>query len=245
MHAGTLIHGRFAVLAHHGHLRVRVHALRPQVFLDSIRRIQTDSIILILKLTFRTLTGCHLDTILLHLLICRNRNSIMCKMDVDFRNDCWLLVNRNILIIVKHALFAVGLAVLNGTKRLRENSAILELVLSLHLELLSIRRIYVAIVQGTKMSVWAGSRRKTLKLLIISFDDLVTLNLSSGIDQLFNFECLHSKLFVLLFKELFLFLNLQIKFLDAFVEHFLLHSQQFLILICSFRKQFFLLLQFA
>ena len=169
----------------------------------------------------------------------------MCKMDVDFRNDCWLLVNRNILIIVKHALFAVGLAVLNGTKRLRENSAILELVLSLHLELLSIRRIYVAIVQGTKMSVWAGSRRKTLKLLIISFDDLVTLNLSSGIDQLFNFECLHSKLFVLLFKELFLFLNLQIKFLDAFVEHFLLHSQQFLILICSFRKQFFLLLQFA
>ena len=75
------------------------------------------------------------------------------------------------------------------------------------------------------MPVWTGSRRKTLKLCEIPFDDLVTLNLCSGINQLFNFECLHPKLFVLLFEKLFLLLNLHVVFLDALVEHFLLHSQ--------------------
>lgn len=165
----------------------------------------------------------------------------MGKMDVDFWDDCRLLVNRYILIIVEHTLFAVVvLAVLDGTKRLRKDSSVLKLVFPLHLKFLPVGRIDFTSIEGTQVSVWTGSGRETLELMQVSFDDLVSLNLSSGINQLLDFKRLHSKLFVLLFQKLFLFLNFQIKFLDALIEHFLLHSQQFLILICSFRKQFFL-----
>jgi len=124
---------QFAVLAHHGHLRVWINALGPQIVLDSIWRTHTYSIILTLKLTLRSLTGSHFDATLFHFLICRNRDSVMCKVDVDFRNNCWLLVNRDILIIVEHALFATILVLIDRPHTLRQNSSVLKLVLPLHL----------------------------------------------------------------------------------------------------------------
>ena len=75
------------------------------------------------------------------------------------------------------------------------------------------------------MTVWTGGRCETLKLMQISLDYLVSLNLSSGINQLFDFECLHSELLVLLFEQFILLLDLHVVLLDTFIEHFLLHPQ--------------------
>ena len=109
-------------------------------------------------------------------------------------------------------------------KLMGQHTSIFKLLLAVLLQLGLLIRTHSGCV-ASQMSIWTRCRSKTLQQFVISFDNLLSCTVCTGIYKLLQLQGLHAQFLVFLLQQLSLLLYLQVKFLCMFVKHLLLHSQ--------------------